>query len=716
MGHPTIATELNFILNAVTDLRFLTRPPHNPDKLKPTNFLETSVRLKSLFLFTLIGITSSLHAQTDPLHAWLPATDPAGLQTWVDARLAAERTAVAQVVSVTGTHTIDNTLRPFDEAQAQLAIAGNEAYLLYAVGNSAPLRDKGQALSQAVSTAATELSLNQAAYKALASIDAKQADPATRHYLDRTLLEYRLGGVDKDDATRQKIRALQDRITSLSLTFGRNVQDGLKKITATKAELDGLPADYIARHTPAADGTYTLTTDSPDYTPVIKFARSADLRRRMYLAYSTRAYPVNKQVLLDLLAARQDLAGLLGFPNYATLATADQMMGSPTRLQAFLDGVDQASRASGDKEWALLMAFAQKEQPGLTTISAADTNYWSEQYRRSAYNFDSQSVRPYFPYDEVQAGILKTAARLFHLEFKAAPEARTWDPSVTTFDVYDAAGTDHKKLGRIYLDMHPRDGKDKWFSSAPVVPGIRGKQLPEGVLICNFSGGIPGDPGLMEYSDVVTFFHEFGHLMHHILGSQNEWSQQGGFNVEGDFVEAPSQMLEEFFRDPVILESFAKHYKTGEPIPASVIDQMNRAGAYGRAGAWQFQLMAAAYSLQLHDRPTSQVDLDGLLRQDWEHYQHSSWVDGSEFYASFTHLTGYASNYYTYVLDKVIAVDFFSQFDRKNLLDGPAAMRYRRTVLERGATVPAQRLVDDFLKRPENMDAFKAWLNVEFTQ
>ena len=670
-------------------------------------------------MILLSALPAGVHAQsTDPLHAWLPSSDPAGLQSWVDARLAAERAAVSQLVAVTGTRTIENTLKPFDEAQNQLALAGSEAGVLFAVGDTAALRDKAQALEQTVSAANTELSLDPAVYKALGAIDARQANPATKHYLERNLLEYRLAGVDKDDATRKHIRETQDKITALSLTFNRNVQDGLKKITCTKAELDGLPADYIARHSPSADGTYTLTTDSPDFIPVLTFAKSADLRRRMFLAYMTRAYPANKQVLLDLLAARQELASNLGFPNYAAFATADQMMESPAKLKIFLDGVDQASRASGDKEWALLMAFAQKQQPGLTSISAADSTYWSEQYRRSAYNFDSQSVRPYFPYEAVQSGILKTAARLFHVEFKAVPDARTWDPSVATFDVYDASGTsgERAKLGRIYLDMHPRDGKDKWFSSAPIVPGIKGRQLPEGMLICNFPGGQPNDPGLMEYSDVVTFFHEFGHLMHHILGSQNEWSQQGGFNVEGDFVEAPSQMLEEFFRDPVILQSFAKNYKTGEPIPAAVIEQMNRAGAYGRSEAAQRQLMFATYALQLHDRNPASIDLDSLFREDFEHFNHPSYVDGMEFYASFTHLTGYASNYYTYVLDKVIALDFFSQFDKKDLLDGPTAMRYRRNVLERGATVPAQQLVDDFLHRPENMEAFKAWLNVEFTQ
>jgi thimet oligopeptidase len=654
-------------------------------------------------------------AVPDPLHAWANGGDPASLQTWVNARLAAEKADIDKVIAVTGDHTVQNTVRPYDDAQNELALAGNEAYLMYAVGDSAPLRDKGQAMVALISSAATDLSLNQKIYRALAAVPLPANDAATKHYLERNLLEYRLAGVDKDDATRAKVRQLQDKITGYVLVFGRNVADGKLTITATKEELDGLPADYIARHKPAADGTYTLTTDPPDSGPVYSFAKSARLLRRMFLVDHQRAYPKNVQVLMDLLAARQELATTLGYATYADLATADQMMGSSSKLKIFLKEVDKASRDVSAKEFALLLAFAQKQQPGLTSISTSDGGYWSEQYRRSRYDFDAQSVRPYFPYDQVQAGILKTAARLFHVDFKLVPDVKTWDASVATFDVFDDAEANKgTKLGRIYLDMHPREGKDKWFSSAPVVPGIRGKQLPEGALICNFSGGVAGDPGLMQYSEVVTFFHEFGHLMHHILGSQGEWSAAGGFNVEGDFIEAPSQMLEEMFRDQAIISSFAKDYKTGETIPVNLVDRMKAAGAYGRGRWMQGQLFASTYSLELHNRPPAEVNLDALLREDLDRFSHTTFVEGDRTYASFTHLTGYGSNYYTYVLDKVIAIDFFSQFDKANLLDGPTAMRYRRAVLEPGASKPAAELVKDFLGRPQNLDALKSWLGEEF--
>lgn len=649
-------------------------------------------------------------AKYDPLHAWAGGSDPAALETWVNRHLAAAQKNVDAIVKVKGAHTVANTLRAYDDAYNELNIAGNEAYIMFAVGSNAALRDKGQALNEKISGIVAELALNHEVYAALADVHAEHADAATRHYLDRTLLEYRLGGVDKDAETRKKIKALQDRITTLSLQFGRNVQEDVRKVSVTKAQLEGLPEDYIARHKADAAGNYDITTDQPDFGPMMSFGRDASVRRQLQLAYDDRAHPANSQVLLDLLQARQELATILGYPTYADLAMADQMIGSAANARAMLDDVGAASREASQREFKMVLDFAKGKEPGLTEITGADSRYWMEQYRRANYNFDAQSVRPYFPYDAVQKGILDTAAHLFKVEFKPVHDANVWDASVDVFDVYDHG----KRAGRIYLDMHPRAGKDKWFSAQPVTSGIRGRQLPEGMLICNFSGGVKGDPGLMQYSEVVTFFHEFGHLMHHLLGSQNQWSGAAAFNVEGDFVEAPSQMLEEFFNDPGLLATFAKRADTGEAIPADLVKRMTSAAAFGR-GSWvQAQLFYSTLSLDLHNRDPKTVDLDAILQQDYKRFLPAAFVDGDHMYDSFTHLTGYSSNYYTYVLDKVIAIDFFDQFDKNNLVNGPTAMRYRQKVLEPGATKPAAELVKDLLGRPQSIAPFKAWIGQEF--
>jgi len=660
-------------------------------------------------------------AVTEDLHAWNAggATSAEALTAWVSARLAACEASLAELLAVKGPRTPENSLRRYDAALEQLNLAGAQAGVLNSVAAAREVRDQAQHEAQRVAMAGSALSLNRAVYEALAAIDLDGSSEATKHYVQRTLLSYRLAGVDKNQATRDHLQQLHEKATRLSLEFSRNIQEGAKTIAATTAELDGLPADYLARHQPDAEGRVTLTTDQPDMQPVMTFAIGAALRERMFLAYNTRAYPANKQILLDLLATRQQIATVLGFRSWADLATADQMMGSAGNVRTFLARLDEASREGARREHELILDFAGRRQPGLTAIEITSRGYWYEQFRRATFDFDSQSVRPYFPYAQVEAGVLATAARLFKIEFRRSTAA-AWHPAVSVYDVFDGGN----QVGRFYLDMHPREGKDKWFSAAPIVTGVRGRALPEAALICNFPGGETesstsesnqhNDPGLLQYNDVVTYFHEFGHLMHAILGGHTEWAGLSGFATEGDFIEVPSQMLEEFFRDESLLQAFAKHYETGEILPSETIRKMKLAGAFGRADWVRSQLFYTTLSLDLHDQDPAGLDLDATTRRLHEALQPWIWMDGNRMYSSFGHLTGYSSNYYTYAFDKVIALDFFAQFDPHDLLGCDAGSRYRKTVLEQGGSKPGRQMVRDFLGRDEEFSAFSKWLNEEF--
>lgn len=663
---------------------------------------------------------SSSVIETQPSHPWSPegpgTLSESSLEKWVEAALERHRQALERLLAVSETRTPENTLRAYDDAVAELSAAGSQTALLDSVHPEKKIRDKAQALTQKVSEAGTLLALNQTVYRALDAMDIASADEATRHYVERTLLQYRLAGVDKDDATRAKIKELQDKATLLSLTFGRNVQEHVNRVDVKDvSELDGLPPDFIAAHPANEHGQITLTTDYPDYMPVMTFAKNAELRLKMFLAYNTRAYPANEGVLLNLLKIRREIANILGFDTWADLATADQMMGSAANMKAFLDDLDEATQSGAQREYAIVLEFARRENPNLVSIDADSRAYWYEQYRRTAYDFDSQSVRPYFPYQPVQKGVLETAERLFQVTFRPAEDADVWHESVSAWDVYDGFNkTGGPRIGRFYLDMHPREGKDKWFSAHPLIPGIAGRQVPEAALICNFPEPKEGNPGLMQYSDVVTFFHEFGHLMHAILGGQQKWAGISGIATEGDFVEVPSQMLEEFFRDAKLLAGFARHYQTGEPIPAELVEKMNRAGAFGRADWVRTQLFYTTYSLDTHYEDPADLNLGILLQADYTKFLPYTWIDGNRMFASFTHLTGYSSNYYTYLYDKVIALDFFSQFDRQNLLEDSITARYRKTVLEAGGSVAGKSIVQNFLGREQSIEAFTRWIGEEF--
>ncbi len=655
-------------------------------------------------------------AGTEEFHVWEAggAASAPALAAWVAGRLAAHEASLAALLAVAGRRTPQNSLRHYDEAIEQLTLAGAQAGVLNSVASDKAVRDQAQGEAQRVSMAGSALSLNRQVYEALAAIDLTGASAATKHYVERTLLGYRLAGVDKDQATREHLQALHEKATRHALDFSRNIQEGGKTIQATEAELDGLPADYLARHPVDAEGKATITTDQPDMQPVMTFAANAAVRERMFLAYNTRAYPANQQILLDLLATRQQIATVLGFRSWADLATADQMMGSAANVRVFLAKLDEASKDGARREHELIVNFARERQPGLEAIDITGRGYWYEQFRRSAFDFDSQFVRPYFPYTQVEAGVLATAARLFKIEFRRA-DAAAWHPDVSVFDVFDGG----RRVGRFYLDMHPREGKDKWFSAAPIVTGVRGRVLPEAALICNFPAGDENDPGLLQYNDVVTYFHEFGHLMHAILGGHTEWAGLSGFATEGDFIEVPSQMLEEFFRDEKLLQAFAKHYQTGEVLPSETIKKMKLAGAFGRADWVRAQLYYTTLSLDLHDQDpagldSAGLDLDTLTKQLYQTLQPWTWMDGNRMYASFGHLTGYSSNYYTYAFDKVIALDFFAQFDPADLLGCDAGARYRKSVLEQGGSKPGRQMVRDFLGRDEEFSAFSEWLNEEF--
>ena len=667
----------------------------------------------ALLLYLPLFLGAVLSAQaikvTQPT-IWASKPDVTAFEKIEDDRLAAGRSAIDQLLAVKGARTIENTLAPFDEAVRQNNAAAYFAALMEQVHPDAGFRDHATAMLTKASAAQTAIALNHDVYNALAGLDFSKSDAATKYYVQRQLLEFRLAGVDKDDATRARLKKLNDQATEEQSMFDRNISDGKKTIEAEPAELQGLPQDYIDRHKPDPDGKITLTTDYPDAFPVMTFAKSDALRRRMSMAFNTRAFPKNEEVLTSLMKTRYEIANLLGFSNWADYNAADKMVAKGHNIADFIQQVKDASRPLAKKEFEMLLAEKHKTDPGATEIWDYERAYLSELVRRTKFDFDSQSVRPYFPFPQVKQGILDAAADLFHVSFQQEPNVPSWDPAVETWIVIDSG----KPIGRFYLDMHPRPGKYSHAEMAPVLDGVRGKQLPEAILVCNFPVPTATDPGLMDYGDVETFFHEFGHLMHHILGGQQQWAGISGITMESDFVEAPSQMLEEWIHSPQVLSKFARHYKTGEPIPAELVTRANRAAAFGR-GMWvDRQNSFSALSYDIYKTKPESVDLDAVTLHDVEQYTLFKPLAETHQWASFGHLGGYSSAYYTYLWDKVIAEDFFLQFDKKNLLAGDAPMKYRRVVLEPGGSMSANDLVKNFLGRPSNMTALQHWMAEEF--
>jgi len=663
-----------------------------------------------LCLPLLIAVLSAQDIKVTQPTIWASKPDVAAFEKIETDRLAAGQHAIDTLLAAKGPRTIENTLVPFDEAIRQNNSAGYFAGLMEQVHPDAGFRDHAQAMLTKASAAQTAIALNHDVYNALAALDLSKADAATKYYVQRQLLEFRLAGVDKDDATRARLKKLNDQTTEEQSMFDRNIADGQNVIEADPSELDGLPQDYIDRHKPGTNGKVQITTAYPDALPVFSFAKSESLRRRVTVAFLTRAYPKNQEVLTSLLKTRYEIATLLGYSNWADYNAADKMIAKGHNIADFIQQVRDASHPLAQREFEMLLAEKQKTDPVAKEIWDHERSYLSELVRRTKYDFDSQSVRPYFPFMQVKQGILDASAELFQVSFQQEMNVPSWDPAVETWIVIDHG----KAIGRFYLDMHPRPGKYSHAEMAPVLDGIRGKQLPEAILVCNFPAPTADDAGLMDYGDVQTFFHEFGHLMHHILGGQQQWAGITGISMESDFVEAPSQMLEEWIRSPQVLAKFARHYKTGESIPAELVARMNRASAFGR-GVWADRQNAlTAISYDIYKTTPESVNLDKVTLDASRNYTLFTPLSETHMWASFGHLGGYSSAYYTYLWDKVIAEDFFLQFDHKNLLAGDAPMKYRRVVLEPGGSMSANDLVKDFLGRPQNMTAFQHWLGEEF--
>jgi thimet oligopeptidase len=669
--------------------------------------------MRSLACLTLVAFASiSIFAQTiaQPT-VWASKPDIPAFEKTVNDRLGAAQAAIDKIVAVKGQRTIANTLATYDEALRNLNSAAYLASLVESVHPDAAFRDRGTEMVRKVSAAQTALSLNRDVYQALSKLDVSKADPATRYYANRQLLEFRLAGVDKDDATRAQLKKLSDELTDEQSMYERNISDDQKKVEVNDPkELEGLPQDYIDRHKPGPDGKIYITTNNPDAFPAMKFSKSEDFRRRVYLAFDTRAYPKNKEVLEKMMATRYQIAQLNGYSSWADYNAADKMIKSGANIADFIQKVHDAASPIAKRELEMLLAEKRKTDPNAKEIGDHEVSYLNELVRRSQFNFDSQLVRPYLPFAEVRKGILDTASTLFHVTFQQEQNVPSWDPAVETWDVLDNG----KAIGRFYLDMHPRPGKFTHAEMSAIADGVRGKQMPEAILICNFPKPTADDPGLMEYGDVVTFFHEFGHLMHWILGGQQQWAGISGITMEADFGEAPSQMLEEWMHSPQVLASFAKHYKTGEPIPAELVARMNRASAFGRGISVSQQDEYTAISYDLYKSKPDGVDPDEVTLRDAQTHTPFTPLPDTHMYAAFGHLAGYSSAYYTYLWDKVIAEDFFGQFDHANLLAGPTPMRYRHTVLEPGGSVSANDLVKNFLSREQNMNAFQKWMGEEF--
>ncbi len=580
----------------------------------------------------------------------------------------------------------------------QIALSGvfSVSSLMSAVHPDAGVQEAAESFEIEARTFSTDLYLDTEVYAQLSSLEPTALGEGASRVLEDALRSFRRSGVDRDDKTRERLRELDRRASELSQTFSRGIRDGRLTTSVPATALDGLPEDYVSDHPAGEDGQVEISTDYPDTLPFLIHARDPEVRRAVARSFLNIGWPENGQVLAELLEVREEKARLLGYADWPSYDAEVKMIGEGSRIPEFIDEITTASEAAGRREIDELLIYAAAE--GEHVIDFSNWRHYVEALNRDRFGVDAQEVRRYFEFAKVRQGLLDVTSRLFGLVYTPV-DAPTWHTEVTSYDV--ALAENGERLGRIHLDLHPRSRKYNHAAQFTLVAGVLDRQLPEGVLVCNFSRG------LMDLDHVVTLFHEFGHLMHHVLAGRHEWVRFAGLATEWDFVEAPSQMLEEWAWNPDVLRTFATDAQ-GTPIPQDLVVRMRAAEEFGKGFLARTQMAYAAISYWFHqERPS---DLTAGLEELMERYSLLALVPDTHFHTGFGHLEGYTSAYYTYMWSLVIAKDLFSAFDPDDLFAPEVAHRYRDTILAAGGSRDAADLVEDFLGRPYDKRAFTTWL------
>ena len=645
---------------------------------------------------------------TDLAPLTLPAADAGtdAWSAWLTTRTADQLdSARGLIAALKAEHPRDANvlLERWNDIGLALSNAFAAGSLLQQVHPDAALREQAEAAEVEAHRLLTDLSLDREVYDLLVVDDAEQRpsglDDDAERIRNFALRDFRRSGVDRDEATRERVRAINERETELGQTFDRHIRDDDTTVRLRPEQLAGLPQDWVEAHPVGDDGLVELTLEYPDVVPMLTFATDRDARLTVATAFNNRAWPANDDVLVELMKLRQEHSSLLGYDGWPSYDAEVKMIETGDAIATFVDKISKAAESSAIRDRDILLARIRQDRPDADTLDAADRSFYTETIKREQHSVDAQEVRRYFSFDQVRQGLLDVTGRLFGLGYERV-DVPTWHEDVAAYDVLLAG----ERIGRIYLDLHPRENKFNHAAQFTLTDGVTGRQLPEGVLVCNFSRGV------MEHSDVVTLFHEFGHLVHHVLGGKQQWARFSGVATEWDFVEAPSQMLEEWAWDAGVLEGFAND-EEGTPIPADLVARMRAAEDFAKGLQARTQMFYAALSYRIHQEPPTDGAAIGALSQQLQAaYSMVSPLPDTHFHAAFGHLDGYSSGYYTYMWSLVIAKDLFSAFDRENLYDAEIAGRYRDRILAQGGRHDAADLVEDFLGRPFGFESFASWL------
>ncbi len=627
-----------------------------------------------------------------------------------DAALAdADRLLDAIAGTADGQIDFATTLGRLDEAGAMVSDAYGRGAFMARVHPDAEVRSAAIEAEERLTKWGTDVVFRRDVYEVIAryatSDEAAALEGPQRRLLDFVMRDYRRAGQQLDGDARNHLQEMRRRLVELEVAFGTNIDEWTDGIDVDRSQLDGLPDDYIDRLATTDDGKFWVSMDYPDYMPFMRHATDRGLRETLQFKFWNRAVVENRPLLEEAVALRQEVAELLGYENWAAYTMEVKMAGEPGRVDELYDSIVPGLTSMATTELATLQSLIADELDG-DQLRSWDWMYAHTRQRRNDYGIDPAEVARYFPLESVVDGMFELTGEVFGLDYRRIEDPEAWHPDVFAYEIRNRG--EDEILAYFYADLFPREGK---FGHAAAFPVFYGRRRPDGsyrkpvaAIVANLTKPTADSPSLLEHDEAVTLFHEFGHVLHFCL-TEVELHRFSGYDAEWDFVEAPSQIMENWMWEVDVLQRFARHSETGEPIPPDLVERLVAARDLN-AGLFEVrQVFLGSLDLMLHTGGPDR-DLDEIYRTAYAATL-LPFHDGTFFPASFGHLMGgYDAGYYGYLWARVYGDDMFSAFEEGGVTNPEVGAAYRREVLATGGSRDAIEHLRAFLGREPNSDAF----------
>ena len=639
--------------------------------------------------------------------------------------LSENRKEIESLLTATKDYNWDNVLQKLEDMDDLLGRAWSPASHLHSVADNDELREAYNACLPKLSDYSTEMGQNEKLFHAYESIaNSKEFDSlsaAQQKIIKNALRDFRLSGIDLDEDAKARYKVIQQKLSKLQTKFEENLLDAThdwKKHITDKAQLAGLPESALALAEQTAKNDdkegWLFTLDFPSYMPIMQYADDGNLRKEFYQAYVTRASDQgtnkdwdNSEVMLEILKYRTEKAKLLGFESYAHYSLATKMAESPKEVLDFLNDLASRTKKFAEKEFEELKQFA-KEEANINELNAWDVGYYAEKLRQKKFDMSQETLRPYFPVNQVLDGLFAITTKLYGVTFKQREGVEVWHKDVMFFDILEQDGSIR---GSFYLDLYARQHKrgGAWMDECLVrKKSASSIQDPVAYLTCNFTPPIGDKQALLTHDEVTTLFHEFGHGLHHMM-TRVEYSGVSGINgVPWDAVELPSQFMENWCWEKEALDLFAKHVDSGEELDDELFGKMTRARTFqaGMQMVRQLEFSLFDFRLHLEFAANESLNIQDLLNEVRSQVAVVNAPDFNRFQHGFSHIFagGYAAGYYSYKWAEVLSADAFSKFEEKGIFDKNTGSEFLHSILEQGGSREPMDLFVEFRGRKPSIE------------